>query len=415
MSDRERTILFTGFEPSGDDHAAAVVAELRRRHPKVRVCAWGGPNMARAGAEVIEETGQNSVVGLPGPRTILAQRATNKRIEQWMDANRVDVHVPVDAPAANFPICAAAKARGAKVVHLVAPQVWAWGGWRIAKLRRLTDFVCCLLPFEEQFFADRGVPARFVGHPLFDEVLDEAELDAAAKRWPSESPRLALMPGSRSGEIKKNAPLLFESFRALNAAYPRATGVVAAAHDRAADMLREIGRSMGGWPDRLRLAVGETDAVIRWSELNLVVSGTVTLQIARQRRPMVIVYKSSKLLYNLLGRWLVQTDHFTLPNLVADRRIVPEFVPHFEDHAAFTEAAKELLGSEAKMNQQRAELDAIVQRFAGYTAAQSAAEAIADVAGLGPDSGDGAAGPLGRPGSEATAPRPAPTRAEKTA
>ncbi|MEM7754677.1 MAG: hypothetical protein AAF297_03475 [Planctomycetota bacterium] len=389
MSDGPKTILFTGFEPSGDDHAAAVVAELKRRYPAVRIAAWGGPNMARAGAEVIETTGENSVVGLPGPKLILAQRATNKRIERWMDANRVDVHVPVDAPAANFPICAAAKQRGAKVVHLVAPQVWAWGAWRVGKLRRLTDHVCCLLPFEESFFQERDVPATFVGHPLFDESIDERELDDAASRWPDDSPRIALMPGSRPSEITKNAPILLESFRELCKEHPGATGVVAAAGERAAAMLREIAGNVGGWPARLRIAVGETDAVIRWCELSLVVSGTVSLQIARQRRPMVIIYKSSRLLFNLVGRWLLRTEHYALPNLVAGREIVPELVPHFDGHEPLTATARALLNDPQRLDAQRADLDAMVRKFEGYSASTAAADVIARVAGLGASQGAG--------------------------
>jgi len=397
VTDARGAILFTGFEPSGDDHAAAVVAELKRRYPDQRIAAWGGPNLKRAGAEVIETTGSNSVVGLPGPKTILEQRATNKRIERWMDANLVSVHVPVDAPAANFPICAAAKKRGSKVVHLVAPQVWAWGSWRIGKLRRLTDYVCCLLPFEEAYFRERGVPARFVGHPLFDEPLDEGTLDDAASRWPDDEPRLALLPGSRQSEIRRNAPLLLDSFRALCREHPGATGVVAAAGEAAAGMVRSLATAEGGWPDRLRIAVGETDAVIRWSQLALVVSGTVTLQIAKQRRPMVIVYKSGRLLYSLVGKWLVQTDHFTLPNLVANRRIVPEFVPHFEGHESFTAEARSLLNDPAKLERQRADLDEVVGRFAGYNAASAAADVISEVAGL------------GEPADDARVPAPTPS------
>ncbi|MEM1185043.1 MAG: hypothetical protein AAGI53_08565 [Planctomycetota bacterium] len=406
MSERPRTILFTGFEPSGDDHAAAVVAELKRRYPDLRIAAWGGPNMERAGAEIVEWTGENSVVGLPGPKTILNQRATNRRIFGWMDANPFDVHVPVDAPAANFPICAAAKKHGAKVVHLVAPQVWAWGAWRIKKLKRLTDFVCCLLPFEESFFEREGVPARFVGHPLFDEPIDERELDDASARWPADEPRIALMPGSRPGEIKRNAPLLLEAFRDLSLEHPGATGVVAAAGERAAAMLREIATAQGGWPDRLRIAVSETDAVIRWCQLSLVVSGTVTLQIARQRRPMVIVYKSSRLLYNLVGRWLLQAPFFTLPNLVADREIVPELVPHFDGFEPLAQEARELLGNPERLELQRSALGEVASRFDGYTAARAAADAIAQVADLGPPGTDEAPATPSQPGSELGSPAP---------
>jgi len=146
------TLLFTAFEPSGDDHAAAVIRELRRRHPNLPIYAWGGPKMARAGATIICETGQDAVVGVPGWDKIRQHQRINKDIARWIATNRATVHIPVDSPAANFPICKIAKKSGLKVCHLVAPQVWAWGGWRIRKLRRRTDLVLCLLPFEERWF-----------------------------------------------------------------------------------------------------------------------------------------------------------------------------------------------------------------------------------------------------------------------
>ncbi len=340
--------------------------------------------MERAGAEVIERTGHDSVVGLPGPKKILDQRAMNRRIVAWMDAHPVKVHVPVDAPAANFPICAAAKARGVKVVHLVAPQVWAWGPWRIKKLRRLTDFVCCLLPFEEPYFRARGVPGAFVGHPLFDEPLDYRVLDEKARVWAQGSPRVALMPGSRPGEIRRNAPLLFESFKALAAERPGLVGVVAAAGEDAEAALRRIAQEMGGWPERLEMAVTQTDAVVRWCDIALVCSGTVSLQIARQRKAMVLVYRASKLLYQLVGRWIVRTPHFTLPNLVAGRRAVPEFVPHFEGHEAITREARKLLDDPAVRAAQVEALEEITGKFRGKNAAVAAADQIERIAGLKP-------------------------------
>ena len=191
-------VLFTAFEPSGDDHAALVIRELRRRHANLPIFAWGGPKMRRAGAEIIAETGADAVMGVPGLAKIREHQRINRDIARWMDNNPgVSVHVPVDSPAANFPVCAMAKKRGIKVVHLVAPQVWAWGSWRVAKLRRLTDLVLCVLPFEEAYFADHDVPARFIGHPLFDEPLDLASLDDRAHDLPGGEPRLAILPISR--------------------------------------------------------------------------------------------------------------------------------------------------------------------------------------------------------------------------
>ncbi|MFN7022873.1 MAG: lipid-A-disaccharide synthase, partial [Phycisphaerales bacterium] len=171
-------LLFTAFEPSGDDHAAPVIAALRSRHPRLPIYAWGGPKMEAAGATIVERTGDDAVMGMPGLAKVLEHSRINRRIDDWLDDHRITVHVPVDSPAANFPICALTKARGAKAVHLVAPQIWAWGQWRLKKLKRLTDLVLCLLPFEEEWFQARGVPARFIGHPLFDRTPDVAAADA---------------------------------------------------------------------------------------------------------------------------------------------------------------------------------------------------------------------------------------------
>jgi lipid-A-disaccharide synthase len=375
-------ILFTAFEPSGDDHASAVIAELRRRHPGLPIYAWGGPRMERAGAQIVERTGDDAVMGMPGLKKIREHGRINDRVGSWMEAHRPAVHVPVDSPAANFPICKISKGLGIKVVHLVAPQIWAWGRWRIHKLRRLTDLVLCLLPFEEAFFQKRGVRARFIGHPLFDAIPAGAELDDGAGRFPEGSPRLALMPGSRPAELRKSFPLLLDAFRRLKAAYPAAAGVVAATKPSVADQLRCDAARLGGWPEGLQVAAGDTDSVIRWCDLALVKSGTITLQIARQNKPMVVFYKSSRLLYYTFGKWIVATKFFTLPNVLAHREIVPELVPHFGDAGDVVRVARELLESPVKIQQQRDELSRIVELFRGRNAASAAADAIEEMAGL---------------------------------
>lgn len=377
-------LLFTAFEPSGDDHASAVIAELRARHPDLPIYAWGGPKMERAGATLIALTGRDAVMGLPGLRKIQEHRRINADVAAWMDRNPVTLHIPVDSPAANFPICAIAKARGAKVVHLVAPQIWAWGRWRIHKLRRLTDLVLCLLPFEERFFRRRNVPARFVGHPLFDRPVDEAELARRAAAFADGSPRLALMPGSRPAEIHKNFPLLLEVFRRLKAEHPAMTGMIATTGPDVEARLREMAAALGGWPEGLHTAISQTDAVIHWCEAALVVSGTVSLQVAKQCRPMVVFYKSSPLLYFGLAKWIVATKFYALPNLVAERRIIPELVPHFGGAEPIYRAASALIGSPEALRRQREDLAAMVERFAGLNAASAAADAIEEVAGLRP-------------------------------
>jgi lipid-A-disaccharide synthase len=381
--DPRPAILFTAFEPSADDHAAVVIRELRRRHPDVVMYAWGGPKMARAGATIIAETGHDAVVGIPGWSKIRQHQRMNAEIAEWIRAHpEVRVHVPIDSPAANFPIAKAAKKQGRKVVHLVAPQVWAWGPWRVNKLRRRTDLVLCLLPFEEPWFRERDVPARFIGHPLFDEALDLEALSEKAEMLPQGSPRLALLPGSRPAELRRNFPVMLAAFRALRERYPGLVGTVAATTDAVRSDLYERARGLGGWPEGLDVRVGETDVVIRWADLALVVSGTVTLQIARQATPMVMMYKVNKLFFRVMAPLLIRTRYFTLPNLIASQEVIPELVPYFKGSERLIEAARRLLDSPERQEAQRLNQRAITSQFAGTMAAHGAADAIEEIAGL---------------------------------
>ena len=382
----DRAILFTAFEPSGDDHAAAVIAELRRRRPKLAIYAWGGPKMQAAGAALVARTGADAVVGMPGLAKIREHRQINRSIARWLGEHpEVVAHVPVDSPAANFPICKIAKRLGRKVVHLVAPQLWAWGPWRLRKLRRCTDLVLCILPFEQGWFADRGVPARFIGHPLFDAALDMAALDERAGEMPCASggaPNIAILPGSRPAEIRRNFPVMLNAFNALRERHPGAHAIVAAVTETAREDLYARANMHGGWPRDMDVVVGETDGVVRWCDLALVVSGTVTLQIAKQAKPMVIMYKTNELFYKMVARRLLTTTHFALPNLIAGREAIPELIPYFKDRGQLVDAAERLITEPAQQDAQREALREIAAKFDGMEAAREAADAIEEVAQL---------------------------------
>jgi lipid-A-disaccharide synthase len=378
-------ILFTAFEPSGDEHAAHVIAELRRRHPHLPIYAWGGPRMQAAGALLVERTGDHAVMGLPGLAKIREHARINERVARFLAEHPVAVHVPVDSPAANFPLCKITRRAGCRVVHLVAPQIWAWGRWRIHKLRRLTDLVLCLLPFEERFFLRRRVPARFIGHMLFDQPLDEAALDRIAADFPAGPVRLAFMPGSRPAEFRRNFPLILRVFRGLRAHYPDAVGVIAATTPAVENELRRIAERHGGWPQGLASTAGNADAAIRWCTLALVKSGTVTLQVARQLRPMVIFYKhSNPVFYYALSRLILATRRFSLPNVIAMRTVVPEFVPHFGGPDPIIQAARRLIDDPEARRRQQADLADVLARFHGRHASALAADAIQAAAGLSP-------------------------------
>lgn len=378
-------ILFTAFEPSGDDHASIVIAELKRRRPSMPIYAWGGPKMERAGATIIERTTGSGVMGLPGIGKIVEHVRINRRIEDWLDQHRVAAHIPVDSPDANFPISQLVKERGGRIIHCVAPQLWAWRSGRIKKLRKMTDLVLCVLPFEEEWFRSRSVPARFVGHPLFDHVLDYAELDAIIARWPQGSPRIALMPGSRPGEIRKCFPLLLDAWRRISKNFPQALAVTPMTHPEVEDTLRSLAATNGGWPENLHLVAGNTDAAIRWCELAIVTSGTVTLQVAKQQRPMVTFYRFGKHLqipFELFGRRVFKTRYFTLPNLIVNRKAVPELVPHFEDGHALAVGAFRLLRQPGLAEQQVRDLGDVIAPFQSHHFGPMAADAIEELIGL---------------------------------
>ncbi len=323
-------------------------------------------------------------MGVPGIEKIREHQRMNERIDAWIRDNPVTVHIPVDSPGANFPVCKISREHGLKIVHLVAPQLWAWAPWRVHKLRRLTDLVLCLLPFEEGWFNTQGVPARFIGHPLFESVPSAEELDKRSGSFPTGSPRIALLPGSRPAEIRKNFPLLIGAFRTLKSRHPQLKGVVAATHADVEPVLRDIADAHSGWPVGMSVASGDADAVIHWSDVALVVSGTVTLQIARQRKPMVTFYKSSPILYWGVFRWLLTTKLFSLPNLIAGKRIIPELIPHFGGSEPIAEAADQLLSNPRKVIEQRDELQKVCARFEGIRAGAAAADAIEEVAGIEP-------------------------------
>ncbi len=378
----KRGLLFTAFEPSGDEHAAWVIAELKRRYPDLPIYAWGGPRMEQAGAEIIERTGDDAVMGVPGIKKILEHQRINARVETWLTQNPVRALIPVDSPAANGPLCAIAKEQGLKVIHLIAPQIWAWGRWRIHKLRRLTDLVLCVLPFEASFFERRRVPARFIGHFLFGHERSAEELDRRSATFGDGRPKIAMMPGSRPDELKRHFPVLLTAFSMLSKMYPGASGVVAATSDAVAGQLREMAEARGGWPEGLRIVVRDTDAVIHWCDLALVKSGTVTLQVARGGKPMVVFYKKANPVLFLMAKAVLSTRVFSLPNVLARGRIVPEFIPHYGGAAPLVQAANTLLSDPNAVQQQLRDIQRVLEPFRGRDAAALATDAIEEVLGL---------------------------------
>jgi len=368
-------ILFTAFEPSGDALAAPVIAALVGGREGIEVHACGGPRMEAAGAVLLERTADGGSMGLNALGRGLALRRQIGRIRSWARNRRVVAHVAVDSPAANFPIAKAMRAGGAQVVHLVAPQIWGWAGWRIGKLRRLTSLVLCVLPFEEQWFRERGVPARFIGHPAINRTIDLAGLREQMHGLPQGAPRLGIFPGSRGHEVRANVHQLVDVYAELQGRHAGMCGVIVAANPTLGRVIR---RRISVFPTGLHMITGTADAVIAWCDLALAVSGTVTLDITAHRKPMVGVYRTGLATW-LLARLLVRLPHRLLPNIIAEREIVPEFVPYLGGPARIVRQVSRILLDSKHGAVQAEELHRVCLRFANHDPAAEAARAIVEL------------------------------------
>jgi len=370
MSDQPG-ILFTAFEHSGDHIAGSLIAELKLRDPSRPIYALGGSHMQAAGAELIETTTDKATM-LAGTLGQVNQHLKRlKRLKQWLETHPIDAVIPTDSPAANWSICSLVRKQQpeAKVVHLVAPQLWAWAPWRIRKLRRLTDHVLCVQPFEPAWFGQRGVRASFVGHPLYDRI--PAEKKPADPQLPQTSgPKLALLPGSRQSEIKQNWPTMQMAYRRLHASHKDLCAVVAATDEARAHQI-ELLSPMGVLSRSVTMRTADADAVLNWADAALVVSGTATLHAAAHGTPMAVFYNVKRWEWHLVGRWLLNTDTMSLPNLNSQSmglgRVVPELIPHFGDPDTLARAVEPLLRDGDARHKQ---LDALAKIRAAFSAMQ---------------------------------------------
>jgi len=327
--ERPLNVALVAGEASGDALGAGLIRALEARAPGSRYFGIAGPKMVAAGCEAWHGTDELSVMGFAEvlrdlPRLLRLRR---RLIRRFRDA-RPDVFVGIDSPDFNLPIAAALKPAGIAAVQYVSPQVWAWRQSRVHGIRRSTDLVLCVLPFEKEFYDKHGVNAVFVGHPLADEVPLEVDRDAAraALGLARGGPVLAVLPGSRRAEVARLARPFMETARWLQARRPGLGVIVALANDRTADLFREEAVEIDLDPPA-RIVVGRARDAMGAADVVLTASGTASLEVTLVKRPMVVAYILSGLthrLYRALG--LKALPHFSLPNLLAGRLLFPEFL-----------------------------------------------------------------------------------------
>jgi lipid-A-disaccharide synthase len=319
-------IFFSVGEPSGDQHAARLIHALRRRRPDLAIRGYGGPKMEQAGCALDFELTDLAVVGIFRVLPLLwSFYRLVKRAERLFQGSRPDAVVLVDFPGFNWWIARKAKAAGIPVFYYLPPQLWGWAPWRVKRMRKFVDHIMCGLPFEPQWYAEHGLQAEYVGHPFFDDVA-ESQLDGAfCSRAHTEFKRIVgILPGSRNHEVESNFPLQIDVMEQVAARHPDVQFLVACFRDRHRERCRQLLESRPR-PLPVELAVGRTPEIIEVSDCCLMVSGSVSLEMLARAKPAVVHYRISPLTYTLV-RPLVNVKSITLPNLIAGRRLLPEWL-----------------------------------------------------------------------------------------
>ncbi len=317
-------VFFSAGEPSGDQHAAHLIAELRRRRTDLRVSGFGGPLMEQAGCHLLYPLTTLAVIGIF--RVLPLLWTFYKLVQQaddYLQRHKPDVVVLVDFPGFNWWIARKAKAAGIPVVYYLPPQLWAWAPWRIKKVHRFVDLVLSGLTFETEWYARRDVKVQYVGHPFFDEIAERPLDEAFVREWTSSSqPVVALLPGSRHQEVTRNWPLMVAAVRRLTAKHPEAQFLVANYKESQRQHCREV-LEQSGEALPISFFVGKTPEIIALAQCAIMVSGSVSLEFLARGTPATVVYSVSRLTY-LIGKLLVHVKSLTLPNLIAGRTILPE-------------------------------------------------------------------------------------------
>ncbi len=368
---RAPRIYVSAGEPSGDAHAAAVVAALRRRLPEARFEAFGGPVLEAAGARVLDRMERFSVVGfVEALRKIPAHVRLLGRVRRALEAGSYDLVILVDYPGYHLRVAAAAAAAGVPVLYYIAPQMWAWGSHRVPRLRSVRR-LAVILPFEQAFFRERGIPATFVGHPLRDRPPSPPREEARrALGLEPARPVLGLFPGSRGQEIGR----LWEAFR-------DAAASVVARRPETQVVVAGVLEARYPAPGSTRIHTGDPLLVFAAADAGLCKSGTTTLEAALADVPMVIAYRLNPLSFAIAMR-LLRVPRVGLVNLIAGSEVAPEFLQRAATPRALADAVFPLLDREsAAARRQREGLALVRERLGPPGAAERVATLAMEIVG----------------------------------
>ncbi len=324
------TFALVAGEASGDQLGAALIGDLRKIHPGARFTGIGGRAMRAAGMDCWWDSEELAVFGLfevlaHFPRLLRIRRELRRRLQQL----RPDAFIGIDAPDFNLGLEQQLKSAGIRTVHYVSPAVWAWRAWRVRKIARSADLVLCLFPFEPACYRGHGISAVYVGHPMADQILLHNDATAARRELGLDPDQrlVALLPGSRAGEVSRLSAPMIEAAALLSAAHPGLGFVAAIASPRTGAIFRD---ALAARPAaEILLVEGRPRTVMAAADVVICASGTATLEAMLVNRPLVVAYRLAATTYQLLrSLHLVKSKFFALPNILAGEALVPELIQH---------------------------------------------------------------------------------------
>ena len=326
---RPKRIAMVAGETSGDALGAGLIEQLRKRFPDAEFAGIGGDAMRRAGCDIWHDAGELAVMGLSEvlrhlPRLLRLRRQFRERALAW----NPDVFIGIDAPDFNLGVERWLKQRDVRTVHYVSPSVWAWREKRAQKIGASADLVLCLFPMEPPIYARHGIDARFVGHPMADEMPIEPDQAAARESLGlhAYTPVLAVLPGSRLGEIGRLGKIFLEAARIVSESVPYLQITVPAANSACRDVLRPL-IAEAGFATPPLLTDGRAREAMVAADVVLLASGTATLEAMLAKRAMVVGYKVAPLTYRIVKAFgMLKVERYALPNVLAGSDVAPELM-----------------------------------------------------------------------------------------
>lgn len=375
-SSRPLRIGLLAGEASGDILGAALIDALREQHPQIVVEGIGGPLMEARGLSSLFPMERLSVMGLVEPLKRLPELLRiRSALFKYFSQHPPDVFVGIDSPDFNLTLEEKLRQQGVKTAHLVSPSVWAWRQRRIHKIKRAVDLMLTLFPFETAVYEQHQIPVRFIGHPLADIIPLSVSAVAAREQLglSATGKMLAMLPGSRGGEVRLLAPLFFDIAQQLHRRDPSLQFVLPAANGERLQQLREL------LPANLpvHLIQGQSRTVMTAADAVVLASGTATLEAMLLKKPMVISYKMSAMSWHIISR-MVRTPFAGLPNILAGKALVPECLQQDATSENVISHLLPLLNDPDAANAQRSAFDAVHQELR-CNAAQCGAQALLEL------------------------------------